>query len=326
MILADKIIALRKKSGWSQEELAEKMNVTRQSVSKWEGAQSVPDLEKILLLSQLFGVSTDYLLKDELGEPEYANTADEPDLRRVTMEEANEFLRVSAFAAKRIALATFMCIISPICLMLLAAAQDTRALDISENMAAGVGLIVMFLLVAAAVMIFISSGAKTAQYEYLEKESFETEYGVTGMVKERQKEYRETHTRGNVLGTCLCILSVIPLFAMLFLQENDLAYVAGVCVMLAVIGIGVIFFILVGMPWSGMQKLLQEGDYTKQKKQVSERTGAISTIYWLVVVAGFLAYSFLTDDWENSWIVWPVAGVLYAAVMIACGAWNKKQK
>ena len=59
MILADKIIALRKKSGWSQEELAEKMNVTRQSVSKWEGAQAVPDLEKILLLSQLFGVSTD---------------------------------------------------------------------------------------------------------------------------------------------------------------------------------------------------------------------------------------------------------------------------
>ena len=326
MILADKIIALRKKSGWSQEELAEKMNVTRQSVSKWEGAQSVPDLEKILLLGQLFGVSTDYLLKDELGEPEYANTTDEPSLRRVTMEEANEFLRVSTFAAKRIALATFICIISPICLLLLAAAQGTRALNISENMAAGAGLIVMFLLVAAAVMIFISSGAKTAQYEYFEKENFETEYGVAGMVKERQKEYSETHTRGNVLGTCLCILSVIPLFSALFLQENDLTYVAGICVMLVVVGIGVMFLIMVGTPWSGMQKLLQEGDYTKQKKQVSERTAAISTIYWLVVVAGFLAYSFLSNNWENSWVVWPVAGVLYAAVMIACGAWNKKGK
>ena len=66
MFLADKIIALRKKKGWSQEELAEQMNVSRQSVSKWEGAQSLPDLERILKLSQLFGVSTDYLLKDEL--------------------------------------------------------------------------------------------------------------------------------------------------------------------------------------------------------------------------------------------------------------------
>ena len=75
MILADKIIALRKKAGWSQEELGEKLGVTRQSVSKWEGAQSVPDMDKILQLSRLFGVTTDYLLKDELGEPEY--TAEE---------------------------------------------------------------------------------------------------------------------------------------------------------------------------------------------------------------------------------------------------------
>lgn len=67
MIFADKLIALRKKSGWSQEELAEKLGVTRQSVSKWEGAQSVPDIDKILQLSHLFGVTTDYLLKDELG-------------------------------------------------------------------------------------------------------------------------------------------------------------------------------------------------------------------------------------------------------------------
>ena len=64
MIFADKLITLRKKAGWSQEELAEKLNVTRQSVSKWEGAQSVPDIDKILQLSCLFGVTTDYLLKD----------------------------------------------------------------------------------------------------------------------------------------------------------------------------------------------------------------------------------------------------------------------
>lgn len=62
MILADKIINLRKKAGWSQEDLAEKLGVSRQSVSKWEGAQSVPDMDKVLRLSRIFGVSTDYLL------------------------------------------------------------------------------------------------------------------------------------------------------------------------------------------------------------------------------------------------------------------------
>ena len=77
MILADKIIRLRKKNGWSQEELAEKMQVSRQAVSKWEGAQTVPDLEKILMLSTLFGVTTDYLLKDEMEDEEFTQTNDD---------------------------------------------------------------------------------------------------------------------------------------------------------------------------------------------------------------------------------------------------------
>ena len=59
MILADKIIFQRKKAGWSQEELAEQLGVTRQSVSKWEGAQSIPDMDKILQMSRIFNVSTD---------------------------------------------------------------------------------------------------------------------------------------------------------------------------------------------------------------------------------------------------------------------------
>ena len=67
MILADKIIELRKRNGWSQEELADRLDVSRQSVSKWEGALSVPDMNKILKLSEIFGVSTDILLKDELS-------------------------------------------------------------------------------------------------------------------------------------------------------------------------------------------------------------------------------------------------------------------
>lgn len=70
MILADKITALRKKAGWSQEELAEQLGVTRQSVSKWEGAQSMPDMDKVVQMSRLFGVTTDFLLKDELSEEE----------------------------------------------------------------------------------------------------------------------------------------------------------------------------------------------------------------------------------------------------------------
>ena len=90
MILADKIIRLRKKNGWSQEDLANKMSVSRQAVSKWEGAQTIPDLEKILQLSVLFGVTTDYLLKDEIEDEELTgDTSSETTVKRISIEEAN---------------------------------------------------------------------------------------------------------------------------------------------------------------------------------------------------------------------------------------------
>ncbi len=63
MNIADRIQYLRKQKGYSQEELADKVGVSRQAVSKWESEQSMPDLEKIIVMSDLFEVTTDYILK-----------------------------------------------------------------------------------------------------------------------------------------------------------------------------------------------------------------------------------------------------------------------
>ena len=60
MIISEKIMSLRKQYGWSQEELADLVGVSRQSVSKWESATSMPDIQKIIKLSEVFGVSVDY--------------------------------------------------------------------------------------------------------------------------------------------------------------------------------------------------------------------------------------------------------------------------
>ena len=95
MILADKIIEERKKNGWSQEELADKLGVSRQSVSKWESAQSLPDMDKIVKMSSVFSVSTDYLLKDELtelGDRVPHVEQEDTGLRRVSMEEASRYI------------------------------------------------------------------------------------------------------------------------------------------------------------------------------------------------------------------------------------------
>lgn len=133
MILADKIVSLRKKAGWSQEDLAEKLGVTRQSVSKWEGAQSVPDMDKVVMMSRLFGVSTDFLLKDELEEetPCAAAQDDDTPLRRVSLTQASAYLALRKAAAPKIAVATALCITSPVTLILLAGMSEVQRFHIS---------------------------------------------------------------------------------------------------------------------------------------------------------------------------------------------------
>lgn len=63
MDFSEKLLTLRKAKNLTQEELAEKLNVSRQSVSKWESGQAVPELDKIVAISTVFDVTTDYLLK-----------------------------------------------------------------------------------------------------------------------------------------------------------------------------------------------------------------------------------------------------------------------
>ena len=315
MILADKIIDLRKKAGWSQEELAEKLGVSRQSVSKWEGAQSIPDMNKILQLSDLFGVSTDYLLKDdmEVSEPVTApEDADTEGATFVSMEEANAFLSYKAESAPRIALGVLLCILSPITLILLCGAQESGRLPLTEMQAAMIGLIVLILMVAGAVLLFVLSGMKGNKYEYLEKNTLDTAYGVSGMVRERQQREESDHTRGVALGVVLCVLAVIPLFALLLWRgEDDFYGVLGVAATMTLAGIGVYILLKAAIPWEAYRMLLEEGDYTRARKRNNRQYGGA---YWSIVTAAYLAVSFITRRWDMTWIIWPVAAVLYGVV------------
>lgn len=325
MILADKLAQLRKKNGWSQEELAERMDVTRQSVSKWESGQSVPDLEKVLKLSELFGVSTDYLLKEDIEEAENINYTKDNSVRKVSMEEANTFLKVNAGTSKSMTIAVFLCIISPIALIVLGAASQNPKYGLSENVASGIGMIVLLFLVTIAVAVFILCGSKLSSYKYLEKEMFETEQGVREMVMERRQQYKSRHTQSIIIGVCICILAITPLFAGIIINEEDeLFIVLMLSITILLIGIGVSFFVSSGVIWSGFEKLLQNGDYTEQKKKNRPAADLVSTVWWLTATSIYLIYSFITDNWRYSWIIWAAAGVLYPVAILIVNSCKDK--
>lgn len=330
MILADKITELRKKNGWSQEELADKLGVSRQAVSKWESAQSTPDLGRLLAMADLFSVSTDYLLRDELDSaiPE-TPTADEAvsdsPVRRVSLEEANAYLALQEGQAPMRALAVSLCVFSPIPLLLILSRTGEGAFAATGSV---IGIVVLLVMVAIAVSVFIRQNMAAESFKFLSTENIETAYGVSGMVKERKAAHRETYTRGLVVGVLLCILSAVPVLLGALAADSTPAaeeqiLLPCVALLLAMVGIAVYLFVRVGSLQSACDQLLETGDYTRENKKISR--SPLIPGYWCLTTAIYLLWSFLSQQWEQTWIVWPVAGVLFAVVYGLIGAAHQKR-
>ena len=327
-MFAERLKEARKAKRYSQAEVSRMLGVTQQAVGKWETGRSTPDPQTLARVAAYFKVSTDYLLKDEIEEAEHIDLFDDtPLLRRVSMEEANAFLSVKLRTAKTIAYAAFLCIVSPIALLILSAISESTAGVLNENIANGIGMIVLIILVAIAAVMFISSGSKTAPFAYLEKEKFETEYGVSGMVKERKAQYKDLHTKHNIVGTCLCVTALIPLFiGAIINDDSDLFLIIMLSLSFLIAGVGVICFIKTGIIWASYEKLLQEGEYSKENKEKPSLSSAIYTAYWVIAAAVYLGYSLSSNNWGQSWIIWVVAGVIFPAVIAITNAFEKKSK
>ena len=331
MILAEKIIKLRKENGWSQEDLAMRMDVSRQSVSKWESMSSIPDLDKIVKLSKLFGVSTDYLLKDHMEEdagPELTVDYPDNDFKKihVTLEEANTYMELMESASKKIAGGVAACIFSPVLLILMAGYSEDGLPGLSENMAAGLGTAILLLIIAVAVMVFITTGMKLGKYDFLEKELLDLEYGVAGIVETKKENYGDTHKMHIAAGVGLCIASVVPILLAAAFTEKDSVFITMTGLLLTMVAAGVFLIVRTSMKQGAYDRLLEEGEYTPEKKMDNKKNDSLSTIYWCTVLAIYLAWSFLTMDWQITWVIWPVAGVLFGAVCaVANVARGRKQ-
>ena len=320
MILADKIIEERKRIGLSQEELAEKLNVSRQSVSKWEGAQSIPDINRIIMLAEIFGVTTDYLLKDDAvrdAGDSVKESAEHPrNARKLSLEEANQFIRTREKYAPKIAFGVMLCIWSPIAIILLGGLQEDKIINISENAVGGLGTIFLILMIAAAVALFIRSGSKLGEFKYLENEEFETAYGVDGMVKEKKEVYAPSHTSFLIAGVVLCILSIMPMFIALCFTERDVVMIAMVALLLFIVGIAVNMIVCTILIKDSYDMLLQNNEYSISKKRRRKKLGVLEQLYWLVITAIYFILSFLTGAWDITWIIWVAAGIFAGIVNI----------
>lgn len=316
MILAEKITSLRKKNEWSQEELAERLGISRQSVSKWESGTSIPDLDKIIRMSELFDVSTDYLLKDTLEEEEPSETeSSDGGVRVIDIDEANTFLKDSREYAGKIANAVSLFILSPVVLLFLGGLCGQKNLApgwLTENFAGGIGTVVLLVMVAVGVAVCIFMGIGYSRYKYLEEQDIELKYGVEGIVRKKSNDFQDSYKKNITFGVVLIFLGLLPMFFAVAVNAGDFAMVVTVDILLIAIAVSVHQFVWAGMMQESFSKILQENDYAREMRAFRKKAEIFSGIYWCLMTAIYLGISFYSMDWERSWIVWPVAGVLYA--------------
>lgn len=315
MILADKIIKLRKQLGWSQEELAEKMNISRQSVSKWESANSIPDLNKIIMLAEIFDVSTDFLLKDEFETFDTINESKEPSTIQVSLEQAGKYIESKIEISALVTKGVMLCLCSVIPLFFFLAMAETGRLNLTDDIAAAIGVVSILVMIAIGVSFFIKTNQYDNEIAEIDNEPFELAYGVHGVFKEKLEKFRTSYNRKLSIGIFLFIISFVPLMMVSMFSGGSDVVLMMLIVLILFIAVGIYIVAPVSAKYDAYNNLLKDSFSGKERSKRAKRAEKLAAFYWPLLVAIFLGWSLWTMNWGVTWIIWPVGAVLFAALV-----------
>ncbi|MBF4695552.1 helix-turn-helix transcriptional regulator [Fusibacter sp. Q10-2] len=305
----------RKEMGWSQEELADKLNISRQSVSKWESGTSTPELNKIILLADIFGVSIDTLVKDDVESYVTIDPENKLKLKKMSIDDVTRYEALRNKKTRIIAKNVMICIYACVPLFFLLAMKQGGKLGISTEVSVSVGLASMFIMVSFAISGFFKADINRKDYDLFEKQNFTLEYGIKEIYQEKSKHYRPIRSRRLSISISMIIISVLLLIISGIYHFSSMNVLLMFDVMILLIGASVAIIIDTVSKYNTYQSILQEGVYSISAKQEMPLYQKYGAVYWPIIVAIYLAWSFWTMDWGTTWIVWPVSAVLFAALM-----------
>lgn len=311
MTLSEKIILLRERDGMSQAELAERLGINKKTLLRYERGEAMPDIQKIVLLAEIFSVSTDSLLIDSRNpEKEGAPVREKPP-RHITVTEAEEYLRVKFRAAYMVAIATFIMMLAPgIMLIITSLPFPYGRLDTI------LGLTAFFLLATASVSIYLRTHARTSRYDFVAGGDFTLDYGATDMLTKTLEKIMLSYAVRNTVAILLCISSIVPLIIVALISHaSDLVIMISVTASLFIAGLGVVMFITSGMKRSAVSALCDSK--LAQKNYSKELEEKIDKGFWFLTICFYLLYSFVSNNWYFSWLIFVFAAGISSLISAA---------
>ena len=285
MIFSDNLQMMRKNVGMTQEELAERLEVSRQAVSKWESGQSYPEMDKLIRMTEMFGCTLDELVRGG------ASTAP---TKLTTAAEEETFAQYRAVKMK------FAGFITLGISLILFGVTLTVLSELGDQTAQVIATSVMLLLIAAAVAMFIVGGMAADSFK--KRNPY-----ITDLFSPEEKAGFDKYFAFGIAGGVAMIL--IGIVMLLFLDA--IFYVSeavSVCAMLICINIGVCMIVYTAL----VKDMYNVEGYNDDREddEKSDVSGAIM----LVATAVFLVCGFVFNMWHPAWVVFPVGGILCGVV------------
>ena len=292
MSLAENLQYLRAREGVTQEQLAERLDVSRQSVSKWESAASYPEMDTLLKLCDMFQVDMDTLLRGSVENSLSEDTAGYD--RFMTLYARKIAGGVSAIVGS-VALWSFL-----------------SALGQSEML----GTAMLLLVIAAAAVVFIASG--------MEEEHFRKKHPVipdfyTEPQKERFHRRYIWYIAGGVGAILLGVVLMVLAFTVLPEKEPYESYMGAA--FLVIVACAVYFLIYGGMVEDkyNIAKYNRQNNPTPEDKSRRRRATTACSVIMILATAVFLFAGLAYYKWNWAAIIYPVGGVLCGAAWMLLG-------
>ena len=303
MSFSENLQTLRKSKNISQEQLAERLDVSRQAVSKWESGGGYPEMEKLIQLCELFSCSMDELMMGKIS-------VDMPNDRKAYDDHYNRF-------SKGIALGVGLILFGLSLTVFLSSFERVSFLgDISAA--------ALLLFVAAAVALFIING--------IEHENFRRLHPT---MPEIYSEDEINSFNGGVfpkaiaLGVGLIFIAVVQVILLSLLPVNlpgvSDPEVLGAVFMLILVGIAIMIFIYYGIQHDkyDIKKYNNESSFTEkaiEQKRRDDLAGIICGIIMITATGIFLIGGALFECWHPGWIVFPIGGLICGIVNLVLGS------
>ncbi|MDR0919010.1 MAG: permease prefix domain 1-containing protein [Oscillospiraceae bacterium] len=267
--------------------------------------------------------------------------------KTISKEDADEFFAEKIKLGKAIGFGVWLILFGVSVLVFIAALGEHTDL-ITDDAASGIGVTFMFLCIIAAVPVFIIFGIRSEKYENWEKEVILTDPVTKAEYSQAHENYTSIFALKIAAGVGLILLSVIGIILADSFGLDILTETAMPSILFFSVGAATYLFVTAGVKKEAFEILLGKGNYGgygkgnydgydknnyggygKGNYDGYDKSNyglleAVSSIYWSCILVIFLLWSFLTNDWGISWIVFPIAGLIFSIITVLIQRKNKK--